>query len=77
MNQSGMAVSISQAVFSCDVQKLQSVLEKFMLDSIASVDGTNESFYHGMMPGLCAALGNRYQVRSSRGSPDMDVLTFS
>ena len=39
-----------------------------MLHSISSMDSANESFYHGMMLGLCAVLGNRYQVRSNRES---------
>ena len=32
------------------------------------MDGVNEGFYHGMMLGLCAVLGNRYRVRSNRES---------
>ncbi len=32
------------------------------------MDGANEGFYHGMMLGLCAVLGNRYKVRSNRES---------
>jgi hypothetical protein len=51
-----------------DTKKLQSLLENFMLQSISSMDGANEAFYHGMMLGLCAVLGNRYQVRSNRES---------
>ena len=39
-----------------------------MLKSIYSMDTANESFYHGMMLGLCAALGDRYQVKSNRES---------
>ncbi|MFR6369716.1 MAG: PD-(D/E)XK nuclease domain-containing protein [Gemmiger formicilis] len=39
-----------------------------MLKSISSMDGVNEGFYHGMMLGLCAVLGNRYRVRSNRES---------
>ena len=39
-----------------------------MLQSISSMDGANESFYHGMVLGLCAILGNRYQIRSNRES---------
>lgn len=66
--QSGVAVSIQQAIFSGDADRLQSLLEKFMLQSIASLDGANEGFYHGMMLGLCAVLSNRYQVRSNRES---------
>ncbi len=67
-NQNDTSVSISQAIFSGDAQKLQSLLEDFMLKSISSMDGANEAFYHGMMLGLCAVLGNRYQVRSNRES---------
>lgn len=67
-NQNSASVSISQAVFSGDAQKLQSLLENFMLQSISSMDGANEAFYHGMMLGLCAVLGNRYRVRSNRES---------
>ena len=32
------------------------------------MDGANEGFYHGMMLGLCAILGNRYRIRSNRES---------
>lgn len=66
--QNGAAISIQQAIFSGDSAKLQSLLETYMLQSIASIDGANESFYHGMMLGLCAVLSNRYQVRSNRES---------
>lgn len=67
-NQNNVSISISQAIFSGDTQKLQSLLEEFMLKSISSMDGANEGFYHGMMLGLCAVLGNRYRVRSNRES---------
>ena len=67
-NQNSVAISISQAIFSGDTKKLQSLLEEFMLKSISSMDGVNEGFYHGMMLGLCAVLGNRYRVRSNRES---------
>ena len=65
-NQNSLAISISQAIFSKDTQKLQSLLEDFMVKSIS--DGANEGFYHGMMLGLCAILGNRYKIRSNRES---------
>ena len=67
-NRNNVSVSISQAIFSGDAQKLQSLLEDFMLQSISSMDGANEGFYIGMMLGLCAVLGIRYQVRSNRES---------
>ena len=67
-NQNSMAISVSQAIFTKDATKLQTILNKFMLESISSLDGANEGFYHGMMLGLCAVLSNRYQVRSNRES---------
>lgn len=74
--QGGMAVSIQQAMFTGDVEKLQTLLEAFMLDSISSLDGANEAFYHGMMLGLCAVLSNRYHIRSNReaGYGRFDIL---
>ncbi len=67
-NQGNAAVLINQAIFSGDAQRLQSLLEDYMLKSISSLDGANEGFYHGMMLGLCAVLGNRYRIQSNRES---------
>jgi hypothetical protein len=39
-----------------------------MLNSISVFDGTNESFYHGMMLGLCAVLSNQYRIKSNSES---------
>lgn len=65
-NQNNISISIQQAVFSKDASKLQSLLEDFMLKNISTIDGANESFYHGMMLGLCAILSNQYQIKSNR-----------
>ncbi|MBR7033706.1 MAG: AAA family ATPase [Clostridia bacterium] len=59
------AISIQQALFSNDTGKLQKLLEEFLLNSVSVFDGTNESFYHGMMLGLCAVLSNRYRIKSN------------
>ena len=67
-DQNNSAISISQAIFTGNAEKLQSLLENFMIESISSIDGGNEGFYHGMMLGLCAILGNRYHIRSNRES---------
>lgn len=37
-----------------------------MLESVSFYDTNNESFYHGMMLGLCAMLNNIYFVKSNR-----------
>ena len=67
-NNNGVAISIDQAIFSKDSNKLQTILEKFLLESVSSFDCTNESFYHGLMLGLCSMLGNRFQLHSNRES---------
>lgn len=67
-NQNSIAISVSQAIFSGNTDKLQELLEKYLLESISSFDGANEGFYHGMMLGLCAVLSSRYQIRSNRES---------
>ncbi len=67
-NQNNVAISISQAIFTNDIDKLQELINNFMLNSISSFDGTNEAFYHGMLLGLCAVLGNKYEVYSNRES---------
>lgn len=67
-NQNNVSISIHQAIFSKDTSKLQSLLEDFMLKSISTMDGASEAFYHGMMLGLCAALGSQFKVRSNRES---------
>lgn len=61
-----IAIAIQQAIFKNDVKNLQELLEKFMIESVSSYDGTNEGFYHGMMLGLCAVVSNRYRVTSNR-----------
>lgn len=66
--QTGIAASIQQSIFSEDSQRLQQLLNEFMLSSIAAIDGANEGFYHGMMLGLCAVLRGRYHIRSNRES---------
>ena len=73
-NQNSLAISISQAIFSKDTQKLQALLEDFMVKSISSIDGANEGFYHGMMLGLCAILGNR---ESGLGRFDIQLMPLT
>lgn len=62
------AVSVQQAIFSADETKLQKLLEDYMLRSVSTFDGNNESFYHGLMLGLCAVLSDQYRVRSNAES---------
>ena len=63
-----IAIAIQQAIFQNNTETLRKLLEKFMIESISSFDGATEGFYHGMMLGLCAIVGNRYKVTSNRES---------
>ncbi|MBU9737610.1 PD-(D/E)XK nuclease domain-containing protein [Diplocloster agilis] len=47
---------------------LQKQLQKFLLQTISSHDAASESFYHGMVIGLCAIMNNMYYVSSNRES---------
>ena len=77
-NQQITSISISQAIFSQDDKKLQTLLENFMVNCISSIDSANEGFYHGMMLGLCAVLGSRYRIKSNResGLGRFDICLF-
>ena len=44
-----------------------------MLKSISTLDGANESFYHGMMLGLCAILSNQYHTKD----PHIDLESLA
>ncbi|MGN1406434.1 MAG: AAA family ATPase [Erysipelotrichaceae bacterium] len=67
-NQNSMSVSFGQAIFNNDVIKMQEVLEEYMINSISSLDGVNEAFYHGLMLGLCAVVDGHYKISSNRES---------
>lgn len=45
---------------------LQKRLEAFLLQTISFHDAVNETFYHGLVLGLCAMLDNRYHITSNR-----------
>ena len=54
------AVSIQEAIFSGNSQKLKELIENLLLQSVSSFDTAKESFYHGLMLGLCALLGGMF-----------------
>ena len=62
------AIAIQQAILTQNIKKLQSELNKFLIQSISSFDYANESFYHGIMLGICAIMNNLYIVESNRES---------
>lgn len=63
-----ISINIQKSLFLNDMDSLEGLLEKFMFESISSFDGANESFYHGLMLGLCAIMGDKYKILSNRES---------
>lgn len=74
------AISIQEAIYTMDIPALQKRLENFLLQTISFHDAANETFYHGMILGLCAMLDNRYRITSNReagnGRFDIQMLPF-
>ena len=62
------AISIQEALFSKDAEKLKEHLGKLLLESASFFDTSEESFYQGLVLGLCALMDHRYYVRSNRES---------
>lgn len=62
------AIAIQEAIYTMDIPKLQNKLETFLLQTISFHDAANETFYHGLILGLCAMLDNQYHITSNRES---------
>lgn len=62
------AIAIQQALITQDIPKLETHLQKLLLDTISSFDYAHENFYHGLILGICAIMNNRYRVDSNRES---------
>ena len=62
------ATFIQQAIFEKNTDKLKACIEKYLIQTISVYDSSSESFYQGLMIGLCAILNNRYMVKSNRES---------
>jgi len=60
------AIAVQEAIYTMDIPKLQNKLETFLLQTISFHDVVNETFYHGLVLGLCAMLDNRYHITSNR-----------
>ncbi len=63
------AISIQEAIFSGDKEKLKKMIQTLLIQSVSSFDTAGENFYHGFMLGLCALLGGSF-VTSNRESGD-------
>ena len=61
-------IAIQEALYLGDLSTLEKQLQTLLLQSISYYDTANESFYHGLILGLCAVLDTRYYITSNRES---------
>ena len=60
------AIAVQEAIYLQDVPALQKRLKQFLMQTISFHDAANETFYHGLVLGLCAMLDNCYRITSNR-----------
>ena len=63
-----LAISIQEAIFKNDAERLGTLLEKLLHESVSYYDTAKEIFYHGLVLGLCAMFSDSYSVTSNRES---------
>lgn len=63
-----LAISIQEAIYQNNAEKLKVLLEKLLRESASSFDTSQEIFYHGLVLGLCAIFSDSYYVTSNRES---------
>mgnify|MGYP003264736890 FL=1 len=57
-------------IYKVDSDSLQKTLEKFLLQTISFHDAADETFYHGLILGMCAVMDNSYRITSNREAGD-------
>lgn len=60
-------ISIQEAIFTGNAEKLQSLIQEMLLQAVSCFDTAQEHFYHGFMLGICTLFNNAY-VTSNRES---------
>ena len=63
-----LAISIQESVFTGDVPRLKMLLERLLRESVSYYDTSKETFYHGLILGLCVLFSHRYRLTSNRES---------
>lgn len=63
-----ISASIQEALYTQDAELLKEKLESFLLQTVSSFDTAKETFYHGLVLGLCAMMQSRYYISSNRES---------
>ncbi|MDO4961552.1 MAG: AAA family ATPase [Eubacteriales bacterium] len=56
----------AEALYSCDIDGLQSVIGDYLQRTVSFYDAGTEGFYHGLMLGLIALMDDHYVISSNR-----------
>lgn len=69
---------IQEAIWHNDFKSLQEALEQFLMRTISYFDTASESFYHGLLLGMCAMMDDKYKITSNReaGHGRFDIQLF-
>lgn len=62
------STAIQEAIYTMNIDALQKALKQFLLQTVSYHDTANESFYHGLVLGICATMDNSYRITSNRES---------
>ncbi len=66
---------LTRALSSGDAERLRKSLEEFLVSSVSFFDMAHEDFFHGLLLGLLATMGDEYEIQSNReegdGRPDI------
>ena len=71
-----LAITVQEALFSGDGEKLRDVIRRLLVQSVSSFDTAKENFVHGFMLGICALLGGSYTTsnrESGEGRYDIEL----
>ena len=60
------SISIQEAIYTGNVGLLQQQMRQLLLQTVSAFDTSQETFYHGLLLGLCAMMDNRYYITSNR-----------
>ena len=60
------AIAVQEAIYKMDMDGLQRALGDFLLQTISYHDAADETFYHGLILGMCAVMDNIYRITSNR-----------
>lgn len=71
-------ISIQEALYFGDVKRLQKEMNKLLVQSVSYYDTGQETFYHGLVLGLCAIMDNWYFITSNgeSGEGRYDIQMF-